>query len=233
MATRVATGIAVFLVTILTVSGTAIAADTGSISGKIVLNGEVPAVETIEINKDTEKCGTEKDISKVVVGEGKGLQWAVVTVEGAEGTRPIDAEQLKLNQEGCQFDPHVVIVPSKTDMKVLNSDGILHNVHTYSEANIPINVAQPGFLPEIAIKFAETEIIKVTCDVHSWMTGYIVVTDTPFVAVTDASGSFNIEGLKPGNYKLRIWHEVLGEMERDVTVESAGDAQVTVEMAMK
>ncbi|RPJ52741.1 MAG: hypothetical protein EHM24_33880 [Acidobacteria bacterium] len=138
-----------------------------------------------------------------------------------------------MDQKGCQYVPRVVVVPTTGQLDILNSDGILHNIHTHSTANPAINKAQPKFKKTLTEKFTKPEIIKATCDAHAWMTGWIVVTDHPFVAVTDDKGNFAIKDLPPGDYKVEIWHETLGKQVKDVSIKAKEDAKLTLELAKK
>src|SRR4029450_5977400 len=124
-----------------------------------------PVVEKLKVNKDTEKCGTEAVIEKVAVGGNKGLANAVVSLPGAKGATKAKAV---LDQHGCKFVPHVVVM-QPGELEVKNSDDILHNLHTYSTANPAINKAQPKFKKTMTEKLEKPEFVKVTCDVHSWM----------------------------------------------------------------
>ncbi len=101
---------------------------------------------------------------------------------------------------------------------------------TYGRANAPINRAQPRFKPQITETFAQPEIMKVGCDVHDWMSAYIVVQAHPYYAVSDANGAFELREVPAGTYKLRTWHEGIGEMERSVTVTAGRTTDVTFEI---
>ncbi|MGH7311533.1 MAG: carboxypeptidase regulatory-like domain-containing protein, partial [Candidatus Rokuibacteriota bacterium] len=203
---------------------TAPAANTGAIEARVTYAG-APVVETITINKDVEQCGTEARIEKVAVGEGQGLVYAVVSVAGLEGAPTARTPQL--DQRGCQFRPHVVAM-QPGELEILNSDGVLHNIHTYSEANPPINKAQPKFKKVMTEAFTEPEIIKVTCDVHSWMQGWIAVLPHPYFGVTDQQGATRIDAVPAGNYTVEVWHEELGRRSADVTVKAGETAQIVV-----
>lgn len=205
-------------------------AQTGTVSGTVKFARTPPAPKKITVTKDTAKCGNEKQSEELVVGPDKGIKWAVVSLIGAKMGKP--SEPPVLDQKTCQFKPHVVVVPAGGSLDILNSDGILHNIHTYATKNPTINKAQPGFKKKMTEKFAQPEIVKVTCDAHAWMAGWIVVADSP-TTVTDEKGSFKLANVPVGTYKLKVWHESLGEMTKDVTVKAGEEAKVTFELAKK
>jgi plastocyanin len=201
-------------------------ANAGAIAVRVSYSGPSD-VETIKINKDVKQCGTEARIARVLVGEGQGLANVVASVTGLEG-RPT-ARTPQLDQRGCQFRPHVLSMQAG-EVEILNSDGILHNIHTYSEANPSINKAQPGFKKVMTETFTKPEIIKVTCDVHSWMLGWLVVMPHPYFGVTDERGTTRIEGVPAGSHTVEVWHETLGKQTRDVTVKPGETTEVVVAM---
>jgi plastocyanin len=209
--------------------GAATAQGGGTVEVEVKYNG-APVVEKLKVNKDTEKCGTEASIEKVVVGANKGLTNAVVSVAGAKGTPT--AKKAVIDQHGCKFVPHVVaMTPGEIEIK--NSDDILHNIHTYSTANPPINKAQPKFKKVLTEKFEKPEIIKVTCDVHSWMLGWVAVMPHPFFGISDGNGMAKIENVPPGKQTIEVWHETLGKATKDVEVKAGQTAKVSIEMVKK
>lgn len=199
----------------------------GTVEVDVKYNG-APVVEKLKVNKDTEKCGTEATIEKVVVGGNKGLANAVASVPAAKGAKVAKGV---IDQKGCKFVPHVVVM-APGEIEIKNSDDILHNIHTYSTANAAINKAQPKFKKTMTEKFEKPEFIKVTCDVHSWMLGWIAVTPGP-AAVTDANGVAKIEGVPAGKQKVEVWHETLGKQEKDVDVKAGQTTKVSFEMKGK
>jgi hypothetical protein len=201
----------------------------GTVEVEVKYNG-APVVEKLKVNKDTEKCGTEATIEKVVVGGNKGLSNAVASVAAAKGAPT--AKKAVLDQKGCKFVPHVMaMAPGEIEIK--NSDDILHNIHTYSTANPPINKAQPKFKKVMTEKFEKPEVIKVTCDVHSWMLGWIAVMPHPYFGITDANGVAKIENVPAGKQTIEVWHETLGKVTKDVDVKAGQTAKVSVEMVKK
>ncbi|HYE91346.1 MAG TPA: hypothetical protein VEA38_10015 [Terriglobales bacterium] len=201
----------------------------GTVEVEVKYNGAAQ-VETIKVNKDTEQCGKEAKLEKVVVGGNKGLANAVASIAGAKG-QPT-AKKAAIDQKGCKFVPHVIATtPGEVD--ILNSDGILHNIHTYSTANPSINKAQPKFKKTMTEKFEKPEFIKVTCDVHSWMLGWIAVMPHPYFGVTNESGIAKIENAPAGKQTVEVWHETLGKATKEVDVKPGATTKVTIEMVKK
>src|SRR2546422_4678883 len=198
----------------------------GTIEAAVTYAG-AQMVEKLKVNKDTEKCGTEAVIEKVVVGANKGLANAVVSVPGAKGAPK--AMKATVDQHGCKFVPHVVAM-TPGEIEVKNSDDILHNIHTYSTANPSINKAQPKFKKVMTEKLEKPEFVKLTCDVHSWMLGWVAVLPTPFFGVTDANGTAKIENVPAGKQSIEVWHETLGKQTREVGVQGGQVGKVGIEM---
>ena len=208
--------------------GSAGAQGGGTIEASVTYAGAA-VIEKLKINKDTEKCGSEAVIEKVVVGANKGLANAVVSVPGAKGAK---AAKGAVDQKGCKFVPHVVVM-TPGEIEIKNSDGILHNIHTYSTANASINKAQPKFKKVMTEKFEKPEIIKVQCDAHSWMQGWVVVQAHRYYAVTDEGGAFKLDNVPAGKHKVEVWHETLGKMTQEVEVKAGAPTKVTFELAKK
>ena len=209
------------------------AEDTGSLSGRITIAGTAPAPKRIEATKDSEVCGKHPIFDEsLLVGPDKGVKNVIVIVEGAKGGKFV-SQKAVLDQKGCIYSPHVVVVPTTGELAILNSDGVLHNIHSYSTLNPPFNVAQPKFKKVVTEKFTKAEIIKATCDAHNWMQGWIVATDHPFVATTDEVGRFTIKDIPPGHYKVEIWHETLGKQVKDVSIRAKEDTKLNLELAKK
>jgi len=225
----VASVIALGASAVMLASGTrpATAQGGGTVEVEVKYNG-APVIEKMKVNKDTEKCGTEATVEKVVVGGNKGLAHAVASVPGAKGGKAVKGV---IDQKGCKFIPHVAVM-SPGEIEIKNSDDILHNIHTYSTANPAINKAQPKFKKTMTEKFEKPEMIKVTCDVHSWMLGWVAVTPGP-AAVTDNNGVAKIENVPAGKQKVEVWHETLGKQEKEVDVKAGQTTKVSFEMKGK
>jgi plastocyanin len=152
----------------------------------------------------------------------------VVTVEGVERGRPIERETVHvLDNVKCRFAPHVVAASVGQWLLLANSDPILHNADAVDleEHRTLFNVA---LSPDKRVRqpLARPGKIRITCDVrHTWMSAFVVVADHPYIAATDLEGAYEIRDVPPGRYRLRVWHERLGTLERELAVEK-GDHRV-------
>ena len=207
--------------------------DGGSISGTVKFKGTAPAPKKLEVSKDKEVCGKSPKVDQSLVVNNGNLANAVVTITDIKTGKKIDAKKVTLDQKGCEYQPHVLAFPVGTTVEILNPDGILHNVHSYSKANSPFNMAQPKFKKTLDVKIDKPEAIEVKCDVHGWMQGWLVATESPYVAVTDNSGNFKLTDVPAGNYTVEVWHEKLGKNTQKVTVKGKEDAKVSFELAGK
>ncbi len=206
----------------------------GALVGRVMFDGAMPQPQALTVSKDVEVCEkTEKFPEALLIGLDKGIKNAVVFLPAVNGG-PLFSRlesNLTIDQRDCVYAPHVLLVPAGATVDIKNSDGILHNIHTYSEKNPAFNTAQPKFKKIISKTFAQPEIIRVTCDVHDWMTAWIVVQDHPYYALTDATGAFQLSDVPPGEYELGVWHEALGEHFRSVSVTADHSASVEVRLA--
>jgi len=198
------------------------------LAGTVLVTGALPKPKKLDVVIDQFACGTEKDAGDLVLSPRKELANAVVWIENAPDNAgaPQD-KKVEIDQKACVFIPRVVIVPAKGTVFFLNSDKLLHNIHTTPKINVEVNRTQPKNR-SIPVTFDKPEIVRIACDLHPWMTAWVVVAAHPYYAVTGADGQFAFD-VPPGQYKLKVWHERLGTVETSATV---GDkaARVTVEM---
>ncbi|HEY6420874.1 MAG TPA: carboxypeptidase regulatory-like domain-containing protein [Candidatus Binataceae bacterium] len=208
------------------------AAAGGTITGTVKLDGTAPPPKKVEISKDKEVCDLKPHFTEdLIVDPSGGIANAVVEVKGAKG----DAKpaEVKFDQKGCDYIPHVLAFTAGSTVDIINDDGILHNIHTYSTKNPSFNMAQPKFKKVIQQKVEQPEVIRVTCDAHGWMHGWWVVTDTPYYAVTDDKGNFTIKDVPAGNYTITVWHEKLGTQDQKVDVKDGASASANFTLKPK
>ena len=110
------------------------------------------------------------------------------------------------------------------------TDKTMHNVHTYKGQETILNQGQPAGSSAIKKDNVATEaaILKFKCDVHPWMTGFLVVTDHPFFQTTGADGAFKLDKVPAGKYTLEAWHSKYGLKTTKVTVEAEQDRRSQV-----
>jgi plastocyanin len=215
----------------------------GAIQGAVTLQGPAPTPRKLPITIDQYVCGESKDAGDLQVSAKNGIRNVVAWIEnpppGSAGpaANPAVASHaeapagvVEMDQKACVFTPRVVLVPAGGTVNFLNSDRLLHNLRGRPRLNGSFNRTQPKGRP-IAISFAQPEIFRVDCDLHSWMRSWVVVTEHPFYAVSDADGRFTLDRLPSGRYKLRLWHETLGTASREVMVSATGATPVAIEMA--
>ena len=163
-------------------------------------------------------AATTGSVRGTVVGKGlKTNADMVVSLEapGLKFTPP--AEPVRIDQKGFRFLPHVVAIVAGASVRFLNNDPEPHNVYS-PEGRYNLGTWPPGETRDHA--FPRSGVYSQLCNVHPDMLAYVVVLDTPFFAVTDASGQFRIPGVPAGNYHLVVWSEKLDGLERDVKVEA-------------
>lgn len=136
-------------------------------------------------------------------------------------------------QKGCRYIPHVALLPAGAELTIVNHDGIIHRIRTQSTKNLPIKQIEPEVRRETKEKFLRPETIYVTCDVHKWMSGWLIVHEHPYYAVTDERGVFHLTEVPPGDYTLTFWHETLGEVRRNVSVGANEEVKIDVEFTKR
>lgn len=211
-----------FLGAVLLILSAAAAAEGASLTGRVRLAGPMPEPEFVQArSKGGEPipgCGHEEKLSpRLRVSPEGGVRDAVVCWETPvpfEGGR---AHEAVLDQVGCVFEPHVLLVPEGGTLVVLNSDPVLHNVRVFDGIEMKMHDWQKPDGAPIRWRAEKPGRYVVRCGVHLWMYAWAVVTPHAGYAVTDARGRFTLPALPPGRHTLKVWHETLGE--REVAVE--------------
>jgi plastocyanin len=157
---------------------------------------------------------------------------SVVYVEAIAGkTFPAPTDKPVIDQKGLMFTPHIVAVAQGTTVEFLNSDTVAHNVFWISVSGNKKLGHNLGTWPKgekRAFKFDNPGAIPVLCNVHPEMSGYIVVSPTPYFVVTDKSGSYKIDNVPDGSYTVTAWHEGAKNSSKPVTVAGEGKADFTL-----
>lgn len=206
--------------------------DGGSIKGKVVFNGTIPPKRKVVPTKDREVCGSGvREVDQIMVGGDKSVAEAVVYLKAVEKGKawPKLAKPPEIDNVKCDFNPHVMVMPAG-DLVVVNTDPVLHNTKSFID-KIPIfNVALPNQGQRITRPIKKTGIMRVECDAHGWMLGWVYVADNPYYAITAKDGAFTIADVPPGSYTLVAWQEYTGPTETPITVKGKEPTTVTVEL---
>ncbi len=211
------------LVAVLVWPGVAVAAS--DITGIVTFAGKVPTLKPLAMDADpvcAKKHSKPVLAEMLVLGTGNTMGNIIVWVSKglpAGKTWPAPKTPVVLDQKGCIYVPHAMGIMVGQPYRILNSDGILHNIHTLPKINASFNRAMPATLKETTTTFPKPEaIFHIKCDVHPWMSAYIGVFTHPFFSATSTDGKYTISGLDPGTYEITAWHERLGTQTASVTV---------------
>jgi hypothetical protein len=196
-----------------------------SIAGTITTLAK--GVAPVRVTIDQKVCGDQLPDEAIVVDRQGRLANAVVILTGVKRAT---ARDVLVTNEKCRFAPRVQIAAPKTSMKTTSNDAVLHTTNAQLENGRSLfNVALP--IPGITITKAirGNANVRLSCNTHPWMRGWMVVTDEA-AAISGADGRFTIDNVPPGTYELRVWHEALKGAPQKVTVSAAKPAEVSFEL---
>ncbi len=199
--------------------GAAGAADTwGDLIGKFVVEGTAPPKKKLNADKDVEVCAKHELFDEsLVVGSAGELANVVLYVSSKKVKIHPDlanagATAVVYDNKDCRFEPHILPVMVGQEVKIHNSDPVGHNSNVTPLLNPAFNQLIPSS-GETAYKFQKAERlpVKVACNVHAWMSGYMVVRDNPYTVISAADGTFTIKNLPAGEeLEFQAWQEKSG-----------------------
>jgi plastocyanin len=210
----------------------------GRVTGRVTWKGDPPAPLPDLVMPEQKMVGCDQhggvDATNrtLRVSADGGVQDVVVRLEPKSGDArpPIPAEPFVLDQLGCRFEPHVVVLPVGAVVRYKNSDVVNHNVNIKSRRNLPDNKTM-GAGKFLDYTLSEEEEFPVTCDIHPWMSAQVVVS-AAFTALTDADGNLAVEDLPAGTYRVSWWHEVLGKGKQgELTVADGETAEIAFQVS--
>lgn len=202
------------------------ASGRGTIKGHVRLVGTPPENPVLRLRADPmcDKVNGGKPAVQetVVAGPDGSLANVFIQVLGTFPDVAAATQPITIDQRGCIYSPRVVGAQLGQPLRVLNSDPGLHNVHGVSAGGDGFNVGQPlaGMVNEFRLK--EEGILRLQCDVHTWMVAFVGVVSHPYFAVTATEGTFELRDVPVGTYTVQAWHELYGPLTSSVQVEAGG-----------
>jgi len=188
--------------------------NAGDIAGTVKFNGKPPKAKKIRMDADPVCSASHQDAfysESFVIDADGNLANVIVSLKNVDYTGETNSDPVILDQSGCAYTPHILGLMAGQEIKILNSDATMHNIHGLPKVNKEFNFGMPKTLKEKKITFSEAEdVFVIKCDVHPWMKSYLQVFDHPYFDVTDAQGSFRLKNVPPGTYEIVAWQEKFG-----------------------
>jgi hypothetical protein len=204
----------------------------GTVAGKVVFVGSPPPKRKIVPTKDREVCGSGiREVDQIALGPDRAVAEAIVFLKGIERGKawPRPAKTPVIDNVKCEFQPPVQVIAAG-DVDIVNSDPVLHNTKAFYGRVPAFNVALPHQGQRITKALKRPGLVRVECDAHGWMLGWVHVADNPYYAVTGRDGTFALTEIPPGAYTLVVWQAFTGAVEVPVTVKARETTTVTVEL---
>lgn len=211
----------------LILTGSSLAADQlGVLRGRVVFKGKVPSVAKLSLNKDVAVCSKTHPVDEelLVNSEDGGLANVVVWLELEKGKELPEVEvpesqklpaEVRLTNKNCRFEPHIAVMTTEQTLVLGNDDPIAHNTLANLLYNTPFNEAiGTGSAVKKKLTRSERRPAQISCPIHAWMKGWIVVKDHRYVGVSDSHGRFQIPNLPPGEWTFQFWHEKAGYLSK-------------------
>jgi len=198
-------------------SGSALHAQTGSIAGRV------------ELEQQARRRTTGRYAGAAVGSEEVQPVPAVVYVLGAVAGSPPPSRRTEMIQKDTAFTPAAVIVGVGSSVDFPNEDPFFHNVFAYSEAR-RFDLGRYPQGESKAVEFPEPGVVGVFCEVHGRMRGVIIVAENPFHALVGVDGSFRIDGVPPGSYRVAFWSADHEPIEETVTVAAGETTRIEAEL---
>lgn len=198
----------------------------GTVKGQVVFGGDAllqPKPIDVSNNQDKQHCLSKGPLfsDEWVINKGnKGVRWVFVwlapvasgaTMPVHPSLKEIKQKEVELDQPCCMFVPHGLAIRQGQDILAKNSSSVAHNINWIGFKNPGNNVLLPsGSSLKIPKLVADRRPLKLSCNIHPWMSGWVWIFDHPYFAVTDENGNFEIKLAPAGDYRVVTWQEAMG-----------------------
>jgi hypothetical protein len=198
----------------------------GTLPLQFIYDGDAPEPEVVTPVNGAETCGKFKifDEELLVDKKTKGLANVVVTLNHKRKDLPeklpvvvqnLAKNKVRMTNKACRFEPHVAVVWTEQKMELANNDPGVHNMLFNVLYNRPFNeVLQPNSVVEKSFTRAEKLPRPISCGIHPFMVGWVVLKDHPYAAVSGQTGEATIAHLPVGTWEFQLWHEKSGYLSR-------------------
>lgn len=212
-------GLAILAVSVFSIS-VASAADWGTIKGRLVFKGTPPTPAKIKVDKDVAVCGKHPLVDEsLVVGKDGGLANVFIYSRAKDlavhpDYKETAEDNVELDNKFCRYAPHCAVLRTSQTLLLKNTDAVAHNVKGDPFKNGSFNILIPpnGEVPK-NFTLGETLPATVGCNIHPWMSGYVLIREDPYMAVSAADGTFEIKNVPVGEVEFQLWQEKVGYLD--------------------
>ena len=195
---------------------------TGILSGRVEFHGQsIPEPEKFPVKVNQDQCGKEIESEALIIGQNsKGIKNVIITLESQDHV-PVKypfSPSLAFKIDKCRFSPHIIIIQNGTGINIENKDSILHNIFFLFEDHNAFNTIITPTSNATTKQFDRPGFVQVKCNLHPFMEGYLMVTDTPYFTLTDKEGTFSIPDIPAGKYLLMVRHEMFEPIEKTIEI---------------
>src|SRR5262245_52616590 len=197
---------------------------TGTIVGHVRYMGPMPVNPLIRTGADP-RCnklyvGKRPTAPTFVVGADGAFANVLVNMDGSFPKAAVPTAPVVLNQKDCMYAPRVLGARIGQTLQVTNEDPTDHNVHSLSKAGNDFNRTQLINGKPFDVTLKAGELLRITCDNHTWMTAYVGIFEHPYFSVSGSDGAFTIANVPVGKQTVKAWHEVMGTQMQMVDVQA-------------
>ena len=219
-------------ISIVIIAGMLTASFAGDLTGTVTYEGKAPKKKTLRMDSDPVCSAAHQDAvytESFIVDENGNLANVIVYLKSASSDSAPSVAAV-IDQNGCMYTPHVFGMQAGQELKILNSDPTMHNIHGLPKLNKEFNFGMPKTVKEKSVTFHKAEdVFVIKCDVHPWMKSYVQVFDHPYFAVTGTDGKYSIPGISAGEYEVVAWQEKFGSKRTMVQTVTIGDDSTTLD----